>query len=89
MRSADGSVGVVRDDTDVQRWCTWCGPVMMVLSGLGIWVIAPFFPPPDPRAGAEAIARLYIEDQGRIRIGMIVALIGAAFAFPFFTALSK
>jgi len=84
-----GRIAAVRDDTDVQRWCTWCGPLMMALAGLGIFVIAPFLPPPDPRAGAEAISRLYIEDQNRIRIGMIVALVGGAFAFPFFTAVSK
>lgn len=70
-----------------QRWCVYCGPLLMIVFSIGFWLVAGLIPVPDPDDPAEKIAQMYAEDETRIRIGLIISMFGAGFAFPFAVAL--
>jgi hypothetical protein len=65
----------------------WCGVAFCAVYGAGI-LIAGFLPPPSPNDNAAEISRFYAENAGRIRTGMLVMLLGAAFTIPFFAVLT-
>jgi hypothetical protein len=70
-----------------QRWCVWCGLVLLVAFGVG-FVVAGFLPPPRPTDSAEQVAQMYREHAGRIRVGMLIVLAAAPFVLPWTTVIS-
>ncbi|HTF47683.1 MAG TPA: hypothetical protein VK735_09565 [Pseudonocardia sp.] len=66
-----------------QRLCTWAGPLMMVVFGIGFWGVARLIPPPVPSWSATELAGYLTEHQTRIRIGLVIAMLGAALGFGF------
>jgi NADH:ubiquinone oxidoreductase subunit 6 (subunit J) len=70
-----------------QRWCIWSGLALLVFFGAG-FLTAGFIPPPAPGQSAEQVARTYLDDQGRIRAGMVIVLVGAAFLLPWVAVIS-
>lgn len=70
-----------------QRICTWGGLVFMVLFSVGWWFLAGLMPPPSPKDSAQEVAEFYGDDTNLIRAGLLVAMFGVAFQFPFFTAI--
>ena len=63
----------------------WCGVYYCVLMGVGLLVVAGFFPLHNPSAGADEIAKIFRDDAVRIRVGMVIMMWGSAF-FIFWTA---
>jgi len=66
-----------------QRLCAWSGPLMMVVFGIGFWGVARLIPPPVPGASATELAHYLAEHATRIRIGLVIAMLGAALGFAF------
>jgi hypothetical protein len=71
-----------------QRVCAWSGVACVVVFLLGFWPIAGFIPPPSPSAGAHEIGEYYRSNQDRIRVGMVVSMIGAALCAPWVAAIT-
>jgi hypothetical protein len=65
-----------------QRWMAWGGIASMVILLLGMWVIAGFVPPPGPDLSMDQIVRIYVEDNARIKIGIIIACAGVTLLAP-------
>ncbi|HEX4359551.1 MAG TPA: hypothetical protein VH141_18610 [Pseudonocardia sp.] len=67
-----------------QRLCAWSGPLMLVLFCIGFWGVARLIPPPVPGWSATDLAHYLAEHQTRIRIGLVISMLGVApgFAFP-------
>lgn len=72
-----------------QRICAWSGIVFLLLFGLGWAVVAQFLPPHSPGASADAIAAIYQQNPGRIRLGLAIALFGSGFSVPFLALISE
>ena len=66
----------------MQLLCAWCGPVMLVLLGTGVVVLAGFMPAPSPTDSAQEIRSLYVDDLDRIRIGICLMMAGVALILP-------
>jgi len=71
------------DETQPQLLAAWCGLGAVILSALGLIVIAGFIPPQDPTASAQHIADWYAANALRIRIGLFVTMIGVTLFVPF------
>jgi hypothetical protein len=70
-----------------QRLCIWSGPLLMCLFTLGL-VVAGFLPRRAPNATAEQVRQMYIDHQGRIRVGCVLLLFGAALPSPWGAAVT-
>lgn len=69
-------------------WMAWSGVAGIVVILLGQGVIAHFVPPPGPEDSRAQIVSLYVEHHDRIRIGLVVAIFGAALLGPWVTAIA-
>lgn len=67
----------------VNLYGAWCGVAYVVLLFFGWFVVAGFFPPHAPSAGAEEIGAFFREDVTSIRLGMLIVMWGAAAFIPF------
>jgi hypothetical protein len=72
----------MRVDTATLRWMLWSGVGFLIILLIGQWVIADFVPPPSPHNTMRQTVRIYVAHRDRIRIGLIVAVIGATLAGP-------
>jgi hypothetical protein len=68
--------------TNTQRACVWCGPVTFVLFFIG-FIVAGWIPVPTPGEGAQKIVHDYQSHADAIRIGLLIAIFGAALYGPF------
>jgi hypothetical protein len=71
----------------VQLGCLWCLPVALVMVFGGV-ALAGFLPPPSPSTSANEIQRLFLDNAIRIRVGIILAMIGVTLSGPFVAAIS-
>jgi hypothetical protein len=67
-----------------QRIAAWCGPVFLVLTGVGFVAIAGFIPPIPPSDTTRQVADRFIHDQNSIRAGLLLALFAAALLCPWY-----
>jgi hypothetical protein len=74
-------------DTTTERWCIYAGPLLMIVFCLGFWVVGGLVPPPSPHDSAQQIATFYAEHATRIRIGLMISMLGAGLTFPFSVAI--
>jgi hypothetical protein len=74
-------------NTTTERWCAYSGPLLMIVFMIGFWVVAGLVPPPAPGAPAAEVAAFYAEHATAIRVGLMVAMLGAGFSFPFSVAI--
>jgi hypothetical protein len=74
--------------TRIQRLCAWCGPIFIVVCGLGLMVFCGFVPPPSPSAGAAQIADQLRTGTNSIRFGLLLMVFGSAFLAPFVAVVS-
>lgn len=56
---------------------------MICVFGIGFWLVAGLIPPPPPGTPAADLARFYAENQTRIRVGLVISMLGAGLALPF------
>ena len=71
-----------------QRLCAYSGPIMIVLFCIGFWFVAGLIPPPSPSSPAAQVAQFYAHNQTRIRIGLVISMLGAGLALPFPVAIT-
>ena len=69
-------------------FCIWCGPLFVLFFGVG-WLVAGFVPPPSAADGPVRIAEFYRAHLNELRLGMLLAQIGAGCAIPFVVVLSR
>ena len=70
-----------------QRIGASCGVVFIVLLGAGM-LAAGLVPPHSPSLSTDAVAELYRQHAGMIRLGMVLGLAGCAFIPPFVATLT-
>lgn len=75
-------------DTTTLRWCALSGFAFVAILLVGQWAIAGFVPPPAPSNSIDKTVGIYVEHRDRIRIGLIVAVIGVTFAGPWTVAIA-
>lgn len=66
----------------------WCGIAYLAMLLIGWWGIAGFLPLHEPSASAEEVAGFFADDVGRVRLGMVVVMWGAAIFIPFTATLA-
>ncbi len=66
----------------VQTVMAWSGVAFVVVFFAG-FLISGFFPPVEPDDTPQQIADRYIQDQDRIRAGMVIMMIACVFLMPF------
>jgi hypothetical protein len=71
-----------------QRAMAWAGIVGIVILLIGQWAIAEFVPPPGPQDSVQQIVSTYVDHQDRIRIGLIIAVMGATLFLPWTVAIA-
>jgi hypothetical protein len=64
-----------------QRLCAWTAPVIAVMFFIGL-MIAGFLPPLDPGLSAEQLAQVFLAHPERIRIGLLICLLGSGLTGP-------
>lgn len=72
----------------IQLACAWCGPVFLVLFGIGLVPLAGFVPPPAANDSAQQVARLYSEHHTRLQAGLSLMLFSTAFIGPWVAVIS-
>lgn len=70
-------------------FCAWAGFGYLGVLLLGWALVAGFLPPHRPAAGVAEIAAIFQGDVTRIRIGMVLTMIGAALCIPFTAILAR
>ena len=75
-------------EQNLMNFGAWCGIAVIILMLGGLAVIAGFFPPHPPSAGAEEIAEIYRSNFYRIRIGLIIMMFSSAAMIGFTSATS-
>jgi hypothetical protein len=71
-----------------QRLCVWGGITFAPVFLVGFALVAGFVPPPAPGMSADAVARMFAEERGRIRTGIWIACAAAPFLAFFVAALT-
>lgn len=74
-------------DRTTERWCIYCGPLLMVVFLAGFWLVGGLVPPPSPNQTAQTLAAYYADDAIRIRIGLMISMLAAGLSFPFTVAI--
>lgn len=72
-----------------QLICAWCGPLFMVILGIGFGGFGRFIPPPAPTQSAASIAHFYGHHTDLIRLGLVLTMFGAAFLAPWVAVLGR
>lgn len=73
----------------IWRWCAWSGAVYATV-GLIFWgIVAGYLPAPHESLRGEEIKRFFLEDQTRIRVGMVGYIAVAAFYLPWSVVIAK
>jgi hypothetical protein len=75
-------------DVTAQRWCAASGLVCVAVFLVGFFVIAGFVPPPSPSASAVELQKLFHGDTLAVRVGLVLAVVAAAFIPPWVCAIS-
>ena len=68
--------------TTLQRTLAWSGVAFIVCFFSGM-LICGWIPPVAPDHTAAEVARIYASSANRIRLGLVIMLVGGGFAFPF------
>lgn len=71
-----------------QLLCVWSGPLFCVMFGVGMVLLAQFLPPPAANDSVEEVVELYSEHTDRLRAGLVLMMIGAAFFASWSAAIS-
>jgi len=66
----------------IQLVCAWCGPVFLLLFGIGLVALAGFVPPPSANDTPQQAVRLYTEHHTRVQAGLSLMLFSTAFVAP-------
>jgi hypothetical protein len=72
----------------IQLVCAWCGPVFLVLFGIGLVPLAGFVPPPAANDTPQQVVRLYTEHHTRVQAGLSLMLFSTAFVAPWVAVIS-
>jgi hypothetical protein len=75
-------------DVQAQRWCAASGLVCVAVFLVGFFIIAGFVPPPSPSATAGELQALFHGDTLAVRVGLVLAVVAAAFIPPWVCAVA-
>lgn len=75
-------------NTRIQQAFVWCGPVGIVLFGIGLWLMAGMLPPPSPDDGAEEIVEVYLDHPDAVRIGLVTMMVAGVLTAPWAAVIS-
>jgi len=73
----------------IQLACAWCGPVFLVLFGIGLVPLAGFLPPPAANDTPQQVVKLYTEHHTRVQAGLSLMLFSTAFIAPWVAVISS
>lgn len=71
----------------LHKVCIWSVLGTSLTLGVGMF-LAHLFPPPSPKDPAIEIATYYADHQGRVQIGLVIAMLGSSLLIPFGAALA-
>jgi hypothetical protein len=71
-----------------QLLCVWSGPLFCGVFAVGMVALAQFIPPPTAHDSAAQVVKLYSEHNDRLRAGLVLMMISAAFFAPWSGVLS-
>jgi len=71
-----------------QMVCAWCGPAMTFLFFVGLMLLADFIPPPSPHDSAEQIAAMFRDNTDRIRVGVLLSMLGTGLLCPWYAVIA-
>lgn len=66
-----------------ERLCLWCGPLFVLMFGLGIVVLAGWLPPPGPGLEAGEVAQMFASQTTSIRLGIAFMALSAGILIAF------
>jgi hypothetical protein len=72
----------------IQLVCAWCGPVFLVLFGIGLVALAGFVPPPAANDTPQEAVRLYTEHRTKVQAGLSLMLFSTVFVAPWVAVIS-
>lgn len=72
----------------IQLVCAWCGPVFLVLFGIGLVALAGFVPPPAANDTPQEVVKLYAEHKVKVQSGLSLMLFSTAFVAPWVAVIS-
>ena len=72
----------------IQLVCAWCGPVFLVLFGIGLVALAGFVPPPAANDTAQEVVKLYANHRVKVQAGLALMLFSTAFIAPWVAVIS-
>lgn len=72
----------------IQLVCAWCGPVFLVLFGIGLVPLAGFLPPPAANDTPQEVVKLYAEHHVRVQAGLSLMLLSTACIAPWVAVMS-
>ena len=72
-----------RSDVRIQKFSAWSGMVLVVTFIAGWCVLSGFVPPPSPAKSAIEVATFFADHPIRMKIGLMMCLVGSAFLAPF------
>lgn len=71
-----------------QIFCSWCGVGFMLVL-LGAWaILSGYLPPHSPTMTAHEVAAFYQANPVRIRLGLVLSLLGTVLFIPFSAVIS-
>lgn len=70
-------------DRRLQVGCAWCGLIGGALIGVGLLVVAGIVPAPSGADSASQIAEYYRSNADHLRVGLLMAMMGAPLMLPF------
>ena len=72
----------------IQLACAWCGPMFLLLFGIGLVPLAGFLPPPAANDTPADVVRLYSEHHTRVQAGLTLMFFSTVFVAPWVAVIS-
>lgn len=75
-------------NTKDQIVCSWGGVAFMIVFLIGWGILSGYLPPHSPNMTAAEVVSFYQQNPVRIRLGLVITLLGTVFLIPFSAVIS-